>query len=160
MQVHGICGHRMVYKEVVEALLNHKKSNLWWYGSPTCSDATGSNCIEKDQACVPPRPVWGKRGEGIVWSTVCGAPLDNGLMVIMLMFYSHVVSMVLSLLGVGPVLRSRYEIEWQKVCCITSGKSDVSRVKLQEFNNLILAINCCRVVNLLHNCHLMVSAAG
>ena len=34
-----------------------------------------------------------------------------GLMVIMLMSYSNVVSMVLSLLGVGPVLRSRYEIE-------------------------------------------------
>ena len=67
----------MVYKEVVEALSNHKKSNLWWYGSPTCGDATGSNCIEKDRACVPSRPVWGKRGEGIVWSTVCGAPLDD-----------------------------------------------------------------------------------
>ena len=31
-----------------------------------------------------------------------------GLMVVMLMSYSHVVSVVLVLSGVGPVLRSRY----------------------------------------------------
>ena len=34
-----------------------------------------------------------------------------GLMVVMLMSYSRVVSVVLVLLGVGPVLRSRYVIE-------------------------------------------------
>ena len=34
-----------------------------------------------------------------------------GLMVVMLMSYSHVVSVVFVLSGVGPVLRSRYEIE-------------------------------------------------
>ena len=34
-----------------------------------------------------------------------------GLMVVMLVSYSRVVSVVLVLLGVGPVLRSRYVIE-------------------------------------------------
>ena len=34
-----------------------------------------------------------------------------GLMVVMLMSYSHVVSVVLVLSGVGPVLRSRYGID-------------------------------------------------
>ena len=34
-----------------------------------------------------------------------------GLMAVMLMSYSLVVSMVLVLLGVGPVLRSRYGTE-------------------------------------------------
>ena len=43
-----------------------------------------------------------------------------GLMVVMLMSYSRVVSVVL--LRLGPVLRSRYRIELQKKCCITSSK--------------------------------------
>ena len=47
-----------------------------------------------------------------------------GLMVVMLMSYSLVVSMVLVLLGVSPVLRSKYG----------TGKRDVSRMSLQEFN--------------------------
>ena len=33
-------------------------------------DLTGINQTEKDQACVPPRPVWGKRGEGAVWVVI------------------------------------------------------------------------------------------
>ena len=33
--------------------------------------------IEKDQTCVSPRPVWGKMGEGAVWFSVCGVPLDD-----------------------------------------------------------------------------------
>ena len=77
MQVHGIRGRRLVYKEVVEALSNCKKSYFWWYGNPACVDSTGSNRIEKDQARVSPRPVSGKRGEGAVWFSVCGAPLDD-----------------------------------------------------------------------------------
>ena len=47
-----------------------------------------------------------------------------GLMVVMLMSYSLVVSMVLVLLGGGPVLRSKYG----------TGKRDVSGMSLQEFN--------------------------
>ena len=38
---------------------------------------TGSNLIKKNQACVPPRPAWGKRGKRAVWFSVCGAPLDD-----------------------------------------------------------------------------------
>ena len=34
-----------------------------------------------------------------------------GLMVVMLMSFSRVVKMVLVILGVGPILRSRYEIK-------------------------------------------------
>ena len=34
-----------------------------------------------------------------------------GLMVVMLMSFSRVVNMVLVILGVGPILRSRYEIK-------------------------------------------------
>ena len=52
----------------------------------------------------------------------------------MLMSYSCAVSVVLALLGVDLVLRRRYVTDWQKVCCIDSGKWDVSRLTLQEFN--------------------------
>ena len=34
-----------------------------------------------------------------------------GLMVVMLMSFSRVVNMVLVILGVGPILRSKYEIK-------------------------------------------------
>ena len=69
---------------------------------------TGSNQIEKGQACVSPRPVSGKRGEG----SVCVEDLwVIGSMVVMLMSYSPVVSVVLVISGVGPVLRSRCGIE-------------------------------------------------
>ena len=146
MQVHGIHGCRLVYQEVVEALSNYKKSYFWWYVNPACGDSTGSKWIEKDQACVSPRPVWGKRGEGAVWFSVCGAPLDIGLMVVMLMFYSRVVSVVLVLLWVGPFLRSRYGIEWQKVCCIVS----VNEMSAEwHSRNLILATDCFRIVTLI-----------
>ena len=43
---------------------------------------------------------------------VCGGRLWMvGLMVVMLVSYSHVVSVVLVLLGVDPVLRSRYGVQ-------------------------------------------------
>ena len=62
---------------MVEALSNYKKSNFWWYGNLACGDVTGNNLIDKDLACVPPRPVWGKRGEGAVWFSMCGLPSDD-----------------------------------------------------------------------------------
>ena len=71
--MHGIFGHW----EVVEALSNYKKSYFGWYGNSACGDLPGSNWIKKDQDCVPPRPVWRKRGEGPVWFSVYGAPLDD-----------------------------------------------------------------------------------
>ena len=134
MQVHGIHGCRLVHKEVVEALSNYKKSYFWWYVNPACGDSTGSKWIEKDQACVSPRPVWGKRGEGAVWFSVCGAPLDdwaNGGYVNVLFTcgecgFSSFVSWSFS---------EEYVWDW-----VTKGmlhcfsKWDVSRVTLQEFN--------------------------
>ena len=65
------------YREAVENLRHYKKSYFWWSENPTCGDPTGSNWIEKDQDHVPPRPVWGKRGEGAVRFSLCGVPLDD-----------------------------------------------------------------------------------
>ena len=56
-----------------------------------------------------------------------------GLMVLMLMSYSRVLSALFILSGFGPVL-SRYGIEWQKVCSIVSVKRVVNRLAVQEFN--------------------------
>ena len=65
---------------------SHYKKSYWWYGNPVCGDLTGRNWIEKDQDHVPPRPVWGKRGEGAVRFCVCMECLWMiGLMVVMLM---------------------------------------------------------------------------
>ena len=56
--------------------------------------------------------LFGERGEKGQCDLVCVERLWMiGLMVVMLMSYSRVVSVVLVLLGVGPVLRSRYGIE-------------------------------------------------
>ena len=74
---HGIRGHMLVYKEVVEALSNYKKYYFWWYGNLDCGDATGSNQIEKFQPSLPLGPAWEKRGEWIVWFTVFEVPLDD-----------------------------------------------------------------------------------
>ena len=52
------------------------------------------------------------RGEKGQYDLVCVECLWMiGLMVVMLMSYSHLVSVVLILSGVGPVLRSRYGVE-------------------------------------------------
>ena len=77
MQVHGICSHRLVYREVVETLSNYKKSYFWWYWNPACSDSTRSNRIGKDQGRVSARLVWGKMGEWSVWFSAFGAPLND-----------------------------------------------------------------------------------
>ena len=45
------------------------ESCLWWFD--------WEYQIENDQAHVSHRPVWGKRGEGVVWFSVCGGPLDD-----------------------------------------------------------------------------------
>ena len=64
LQVFGICSHRLLYKEVVKAWSNYKKSYLWWFTNSTCGDSTASNHIEKDQVCIPPGLVWGKEEKG------------------------------------------------------------------------------------------------
>ena len=133
MQMHEIRYRRQVYKVVVEVLSNYKKSYFWWYGNPACGDATGSNRIETDWALVPPRPVWGKSGKGVLWFSVERFRMIR-LMMVMFLPYSHMVSVVLVFSWVVSVLRSKYGTESQKVCCIVSGKWDVNIVTLQEFN--------------------------
>ena len=56
--------------------------------------------------------LFGERGEKGQCDLVCVERLWMiGLMVVMLMSFSRVVNMVLVILGVGPILRSRYEIK-------------------------------------------------
>ena len=54
-----------------------KKSYLWWFRNPACGNSTRSPRTEKDQVLVPPGLVWGKRRGGVVWFSVCEAPLDD-----------------------------------------------------------------------------------
>ena len=55
LQLHGIRSLRLMYKKVVEARSNYKKSYFWLFGNPNCGDSTGSDGIEKDQGRVCPR---------------------------------------------------------------------------------------------------------
>ena len=122
MQVHGIRGRRLVQKEVVETISNYNKSYFWWYWNLTCGHSTGSTRLKKI-GLVYLQDLFEGKGKIGQCDLVC---IEHfwmiGLMVVMLMSYSHVVSVVFVLSGVGPVLRSRYEIEWQKLCCIVSGE--------------------------------------
>ena len=101
---------------MVEALSNYNKSYLWWYGHPACGDSTGSTGW----------PVWGKRGKGVVWFSVCGAPLSdwaNGRYVDVLFTcgecgFSSFRSWYCS--------EERYGIELLKLCCIARGASNHS----------------------------------
>ena len=52
LQVHGIRSCRLVYKEVVEARSDYKKSYFWSFMNRTCGDSTMSNRIKKDQGNV------------------------------------------------------------------------------------------------------------
>ena len=56
---------------------DYKISYFWWCQNPACGYSTLRNRIEKDQDCGPLRPVWGNSGEGTVWFSVWGAPLDD-----------------------------------------------------------------------------------
>ena len=76
MQVHEIHGDSVVYKEVIEALLNYKKSYFWWFWNLACGDSTRSSRTDKDQAQAPPKSVWGKRGEGSVCKSCNGGYVD------------------------------------------------------------------------------------
>ena len=92
LQMHGICNHSLVNREVVEARLNYKKSYLCQFRNP---DSTGSFWIEKYQVHVPTRLAWGKGGEGrcvcvCVYVCVCVCvcverPVMTELMVVILM---------------------------------------------------------------------------
>ena len=74
LKVHGICNCSLVYREVVKALSDYKKSYIWWCRNITSGDSTGSNQFEKYEVCVPPGCCLGERGEeGVVWFSVCGS---------------------------------------------------------------------------------------
>ena len=55
LQIHGICGRRLVYREVLEARSNY--ITAW-------GDWTGSDLIEKERIRLPPGLTGGKWGEG------------------------------------------------------------------------------------------------
>ena len=80
-------------------------------------------------------PVWGKRGEGAMWLSVCGVPFNDWVSGSSY-FYAllkRVLNMVLVMWGVDPILRNGYGNQGQKVCCIAPGEWKVSGVVLQAF---------------------------
>ena len=91
LQVHGICGRRLVFREVVEAESNYTTA---WDGS------SGSNRIEKDQIRVLPGLVVG--GGGAVWFIKYGAYLDD--------WTNGGSGTVLVLWAVDPILENGYGI--------------------------------------------------
>ena len=79
-------------------------------------------------------PVWGKRGEGVTWLSVCRAPFDNVLLCQLCWFLlKRALSMILNLWGVGSILRNGCGNQGRKVCCIAPGEWKVSRVVLQAY---------------------------
>ena len=65
---------------------------------------------------------------GVMWFFVCGAPLI-GLLLVLLMSFSHMASMVLVLRGVGQnKMVKRSSNLRTKLCCHASGKWNISRV--------------------------------
>ena len=105
MQVHGYRSRRLVYKEVVE------KSYFWWYGNPACGDLTGSSGLKRIRL-VYVLDLFEGRTEKEQCDLVCVESLWTiELMVVMLISYSHVVSVVFVLSEIVHVLRRRYGIE-------------------------------------------------
>ena len=96
---------------MVEALSNYKKSYFWSYGNPTCGDLTGSTRLKKIRL-VYLQDLFERRWEKGQCDSVCVECLWMiGLMVVMLMSYSHEGSVIWVLSGVGPALTSRYGID-------------------------------------------------
>ena len=108
LQVHKIWSRKLLYKEVVKVQSNCKKSYFWWLGNPTRDDLTGSNQIGKDQGGVSARLVWGKRREWECDLVRVELLQMIGLIVVMLMSISRVVSAVLVLWGVCPTIGNGY----------------------------------------------------
>ena len=54
LQVHGLCNHRFVHKEVVEDWSSYMRSYLWCLRKPAWGDSTGSNGTERDRVRMPP----------------------------------------------------------------------------------------------------------
>ena len=64
-------GCKLVYKEVVEALSDYKRFNLWWFGDLACGDPTGSNWIKNNLGRVSLGVIWRKRVELAVQFSMC-----------------------------------------------------------------------------------------
>ena len=127
LQVHRICNRRLLYKKVIEARSNYKKSYFWWFGNPACGESTGSNKMKKIQGRVSAGLVWGKRGENGKRDLLRAERLQTiGLMVVMLMPYSRVLNGVLV-----EVVKS--VLKW-----------NVNRVMLQKFH---IRCSSCGVVS-------------
>ena len=74
---------------MVEALSNYKNSYFWSYGNPTCGDLTGSTRLEKIRL-VYLLDLFERRCEkGQCDSVYVECLWMIGLMVVMLMSYSH-----------------------------------------------------------------------
>ena len=72
LQLHGICSYKLVYREVVEARSNYKRSYFCYFqgfGNIICGDLTGVIWIEKDYVRLPPDLAW-EKGEKWRWDLV------------------------------------------------------------------------------------------
>ena len=115
LYMYGIRSRRLLYKEVVEFGSNYKKSYFLQFENSACHESIGSNPTQKDQGRVSARLVWGKKREWAVCFKAAERLQMIGLMVVMFMSYSRVVSVVLVLCGVDPNLRNGYRISGQNV---------------------------------------------
>ena len=93
------CGHRLVYREVVETLPSYKKSYLWWCGIPFLVIRLGLTGLKKIRILYF-LDLFKEKGENGQCDLVCVEHLRMiVLMVVMLMSYSQLMSVVLVLLG-------------------------------------------------------------
>ena len=110
LQVHGIFNCKLVYREVVEALSNYKKSYLWLFRIIACDDPTGVTRLKKTKF-VYHLDLFREMGEKGWCDLVCVKCLKMiGLMVLLLMSFSRMVKTLLVLWGVGPILGNGYGI--------------------------------------------------
>ena len=66
-QVHRICIHKLVDREVVDARSNYKISYLWWFRNLACGNSTWSNLTKKDQLSMLPGLAWEKEWCDLVY---------------------------------------------------------------------------------------------
>ena len=137
LQVHGIRSRRLVYKEVVEVRSNYKKSYFWWcwllrlnpgaWGEDLTSQLSWAAAWLLATCGSPVYLVVDQLRSCVLW------PLMIGLMVVLLTVF-FMVSMVL-LIGSWCYSREWIWNLWTKLCCIASGKWNVSWVSLQGFTH-------------------------
>ena len=107
LQVHGIRSRRLFYKKVVEVWSNYK-SYFWWFGIPTCGIWLVVTRLKKTRVVyLLDLSEWREENRQFYLVHVELSQMI-GLMVVMLMSYSCVVSVVVVLWGVGPILGNGY----------------------------------------------------